>query len=202
MFEHSGSLPISMEIYEHIIKDLQEHSLKNEEVYHMQISTLKDKLKEKDQLIGEMSRRLGSITSQTQSEHDPAEFDEEEDCSLSAFTIEKRNGQFAGTSVQGGGATSRCFINAQSLSHCGDGGPESSRIGSCSHAQDIEEETRCLKQELNELFKTKQLESMELNRAIDELKGQLVDYQTEKIGLCDMNHQLASENTRILTQLQ
>jgi len=59
-----------------------------------------------------------------------------------------------------------------------------------------------LKQELNELFKTKQMESLELNRVIDELKTQLVDYQTEKINLCDKSHQLASENTRIFTQLQ
>jgi hypothetical protein len=48
MFEGNCPMPISMEIYEHIIKDMQEHSLKNEEVYHMQISTLKVKLHDKD----------------------------------------------------------------------------------------------------------------------------------------------------------
>lgn len=72
MFEHNGPIPISMEIYEHIIKDLQEHSQKNEEVYHLQISTLKDQLKEKNQLIGEMNRRMGTLTSRTHSEQDPA----------------------------------------------------------------------------------------------------------------------------------
>jgi hypothetical protein len=34
-----------------------------------------------------MSRRLGTMTSRTKSEHDGIEF--EEDCSLSAFTVDK-----------------------------------------------------------------------------------------------------------------
>jgi len=46
------------------------------------------------------------------------------------------------------------------------------------------------------------VESSDLNRTIDDLKSQLVDYQTEKINLCEKNYQLTSENTRILIQLQ
>jgi hypothetical protein len=67
MFEGSGPIPISMEVYEHIIKEMSEYSLKNEEVYNMQISTLKDKLREKDQLICELSQKLNTNTSQTHS---------------------------------------------------------------------------------------------------------------------------------------
>lgn len=136
MFEQSVSVPISMEIYEHIIKDLQEHSQKNEEVYHLQISTLKEQLKEKNELIGEMSRRMGEITSRTHSELDAAEF-EEVDYSMSNFTVSKPD--YVGGSLPGEPSISHSI--PRNLSQAGEEAEaQTSRV--CN----IEQETRCLKQ--------------------------------------------------------
>jgi len=79
-----------------------------------------------------MSRRLGTLTSRTHSEQDPAEFDEDEG-SLSAFTVDKQGDQHNCGSLPGGCGTSRC-LNVQIYSQVSNGGDIRS-----SQVRDIEE---------------------------------------------------------------
>lgn len=185
-----SAVPMSVEIYEHMIKEMQEHSIRNEEVYQLQISSLKEKLREKDEMLGSMSRRLNSeLTHSEVSESRQSIFEEPE--SLTAFTINRQEMLVIQQSVSQDSHLDQTHKPSQ----------HESRISSTS-ALEIEEETKHLKQELNELFKAKEAESKELNLVIDEQKLQLLEYQTEKMSLIDANHQLALENTKVVAQLQ
>ncbi len=101
-----------------------------------------------------------------------------EEASLSAFTVEKN-----------------VSVGVEAVA-------EQMEANNQTYANVIEEQTKCLKQELNELFKAKQAEAKVFNASIDELKLQILDYQTEKMSILDANQQLASDNTKLLAQLQ